>query len=436
MSRLPPISGISGTSGIDRRSFLDVGLRVGSSALLGALSARWLTGSAHAKASPAGAGARAQACIVLWLNGGPSHLDTFDPKPGTATGGPFKAISTKIKGVSLCEHLPGLAEQAQHLAVIRGLTSKEGNHQRAQFLLHTGYSPNPTVDHPGLGSWISEELADPAFALPSFVTIKGPSIGAGFLGVQHGPFVVQEPGKPPENTNYPREVDFVRFLRRKSALAYLETHFQGETADLKVKERQTVADKAVRMMYAPKLKAFELADEPDALRAAYGDNDFGKGCLLARRLVQAGVKYVEVVLDGWDTHKDNFEKTTALMRTLDPAMSTLLRDLDERKMLHSTLILCMGEFGRTPQINPNDGRDHYPQAFSALLAGGGVRGGIVYGQTDAEGRNVVEKPVKVPDLFATATTLLGIDPDKEFSTPLGRPVTITDNGQPIPELMM
>lgn len=411
---------------IPRRTFL----KLGTGAFLGSLLGR--RARAQAKLPPA----KARACIVLWMNGGPSHLDTFDPKPGTRTGGPFKAIPTRAPGVQICEHLPALAEQAQHLAIVRGLTSREGNHQRAQYLLHTGYPPNPTVDYPGLGSWLSEELSDPSFPLPSFVTIQGPSAGAGFLGTQHGPFLVQDPAQPPENTNYPRDVDFVRFLRRKAALSYLEDRFLKATSDLRVRSRQAVYDKAIRMMYAPRLEAFELAGEWETRKSAYGDSDFGRGCLLARRLVQAGVRCVEVVLDGWDTHENNFQRTAALMKVLDPAMAALLGDLEEYGLLSSTLVVWMGDFGRTPKINPREGRDHYPQAFSAVLAGGGVRGGQAYGQTDDTGEKVVDRALKVPDLFATLMTLLGIDPDKEFRTSLGRPVSITQNGQPIRDLMV
>jgi uncharacterized protein (DUF1501 family) len=403
-----------------------------SGGLLGLLGARL----APSRARAAAAHAQAKACIVLWLNGGPSHLDTWDPKPGAATGGPFKAIATSAPAIQICEHLPQVAEQAHHLAILRGMTSREGNHDRAQHLLHTGYVPNPTVSFPSLGGWVSAELGAPDAELPNFVSIGGPSASAGFLGVQNGPFVVANPSQPIANTSYPRNLDFVRFLRRKAALEQLESQFAVETGDAKVKGRQAVYAKAVRMMYAPRLRAFEIADEPDAVKAAYGDSDFGRGCLMARRLVEAGVKLVEVVLDGWDTHQNNFERTKKLMGALDPAMATLVRDLGERKLLGSTLILCLGEFGRTPKINDSDGRDHFPAAWSAVLAGGGVRGGVVHGATSGEGDRVVSAQTVVPDLFATAATLLGMDPDKTVTTPLGRPVSLTDSGKAIHEILV
>ncbi|HZT40675.1 MAG TPA: DUF1501 domain-containing protein [Chthonomonadaceae bacterium] len=416
------------SSAIDRRGLFKVGM----GGLLSLLLAQWLDPRMAYAQGPA---PKAKACILLWMNGGPSQLDTWDPKPGTDTGGSFKAIPTRVKEVSICEHLPMLADQADHLAIIRSMTSREGNHQRAQYLMHTGYAPNPTVTHPSLGAWVSEELGSPQAELPDFVSISGPSFGAGFLGVQYGPLVVQNPNQLPQNVAFAPNVTPGRFEMRRSALDMLESDFAAQTRDNKVKGREAVYGRAIRMMRSPKLKAFDISEEPDAVKAAYGDSNFGRGCLMARRLVEAGVKFVEVVLDGWDTHQDNFNRTTKLMGALDPAMSTLIKELADRHLLDSTLILWMGEFGRTPKINPNEGRDHYPQAWSAALAGGGVRGGQAYGQTDAEGMKVVDKPVVVPDLFATIATLLGLDPSKSFMTPVGRPIAITEKGKPIRELI-
>jgi uncharacterized protein (DUF1501 family) len=406
---------------MNRRAFLK--------SSLGGLLAAWAFSPRKLLAgAPA---ARAKACILLWMNGGPSHVDTWDPKAGSR----FKPIATAVPDIQICEHLPQLAAQAGKLAILRGLSSKEGNHDRAQHLLHTGYAPNPTVAYPSLGSWVLEELGDSKHQLPGFVSINGPSEGAGFLGVEHAPFVVFNPAQPPQNTAHARNVDMVRFLQRRSALDALEGGFQLETGDPKVKSRQEVYAKAVRMMYSEKLKAFDLADESAPVRARYGDHNFGRGCLMARRLVEAGVKFVEVVLDGWDTHADNFGRTRTLMGTLDPAMATLIAELEERKLLDSTLIVTVGEFGRTPKINEREGRDHHPQSFSAVLAGAGVRGGIVHGATDDEGARVVKDPSSVPDLMATIASLLGVDPAREMRTPRGRPITLTDGGKPISQIL-
>ncbi len=412
----------------NRRGFLKVGM----GGLLSMMFAQWLDPrTALADPQPK----KAKACILLWMNGGPSHIDTWDPKPGATTGGVFKSIKTRAEGVEICEHMPMIADQAHHLAIVRGMTSREGNHQRAQYLMHTGYAPNPTISHPSLGGWVSEELGDPKFDLPSFVSISGPSIGAGFLGVQYGPLVIQTPGQPPQNIAFARNVNVSRFQQRQAALGMLESGFAHETGDGKVRGRDEVYAKAVRMMQSPRLKAFDIEGEPEAVKTAYGDTNFGRGCLMARRLVESGVKFVEVVLDGWDTHNDNFNRTTKLMGTYDPAMATLLKDLEERKLLDSTLVIWMGEFGRTPKINGNEGRDHFPSAWSAVLAGGGVRGGQAHGQTDADGAKVVDKQVIVPDLFATISTLLGMDPTKSFATPVGRPISITEKGTPVKELI-
>jgi uncharacterized protein (DUF1501 family) len=413
---------------VGRRRFL----AIGASSFFGLLVAETVssrTARADAPSPPA------TACIVLWLNGGPSHLDTFDPKPGTANGGPFKAIKTKAPGLLLSQHLPLLADQANHIALVRGMTSREGSHQRGRYLLHTGYAPNPTVAHPALGAWVSSKLGDPNSDLPEFVALAGPSAGGGILGVQNGPFVVLQPGNVPANVGHAPGVGDARFERRRAGLEMLEQRFATETGDAKVEGRRQVYAKAERLMASSRVKAFDLSSEPAAAQAAYGDSDFGRGCLTARRLVESGVKYVEVQLDGWDTHKDNFTRTKTLMGQLDPALSALLHDLAQRKMLEHTLVACFGEFGRTPKINGNDGRDHYPLAWTALLAGGSIRGGYVHGQTNEDGSSVVSGKVEVKDLFATVAVELGLNPDASVMSPIGRPIGVTDNGTPVKEIV-
>jgi uncharacterized protein (DUF1501 family) len=416
---------------MNRRSFLQAG-----ASGLGALWLADLAGERRAAAEEAKRPARADACIVLWLNGGPSHVDTFDPKPGTKGGGPFRAIATRAAGVKFAEHLPRLAEQAHRLAVVRGMTSLEGNHQRARFLAHTGYSPNPTVEHPALGAWVSARRADAHADLPAFVAVGGPSAGGGFLGVQRGPFIVPDAGAPPANVHPARRVDAPRLDDRRAALGFLEARFAAETDDPKVAARRAVYEEAAALMRSPHLGAFDLASEPEKTRQGYGDSDFGRGCLLARRLVEAGVKYVEVQLDGWDTHKDNFTRVQRKLGELDPAAAALLADLEARRLLDRTLVVVMGEFGRTPAINPDEGRDHHPKAWSVLLAGGGVRGGVVHGKTDAAGESVVEGATRVPDLFATMATQLGLDPDETVQTRVGRPIAVTDGGTPIRAVLL
>jgi hypothetical protein len=428
---MPTIAACAGPSlALGRRSFIAGGL----GAALGAAIPTWQL-RAIEQAASGGKKGRGKACILLWMNGGPSHLDTFDPKPGTKTGGEFKAIDTRIKGVKFSEHLPLVAEQADKLAVIRSMTTKEGNHDRAGYLVHTGYAPSTTLQHPSLGAWVSHELGDEAAELPNFVSIRGPSIGAGFLGVQHSPFAIQKPAEGVRNLPLTKDVDADRFSRRLEALATLQDGFRAETGRREIAAHDVVYQKAVRLMRSSLVKAFDIKEEPQAAREKYGDSDFGRGCLMARRLVESGVKFIEVTLDGWDTHIDNFSGVRNLCRDLDPAMAALLGDLTERKLLDDTLVICMGEFGRTPAINAAHGRDHYPAAWSAVLAGGGSRDCLAYGSTDGEGAKIESNPVTVPDLFATIATLLGIDPKREEMSPVGRPIAVSDGGSPIKALL-
>jgi hypothetical protein len=429
------------THRIHRRQLLRGSLAGSLAAALGlGLSGTRRNAQAQEKEAQSGAQPEAEplpivatSLVVLWMNGGPSHIDTFDPKEGRA-GGPFDTIATRQPGLRICEHLPQIAEQADKLAVVRSLTSKEGNHQRARRLGHTGYVPNPTVSHPSLGAWVSRERGRSG-DLPSFVSIAGPSAGAGFLGVSHGPFVHRRAGDLPEDVAYGFGVDADRFGRRAAALGFLEDRFAAQTGAPDVTARRRVYDEANRMMHSPSLSAFDLDDEPQAVRDAYGDSDFGRGCLLARRLVEAKVPVVEVTLDGWDTHQNNFERSRALMGDLDPAMATLVRELDERDLLETTLVVWMGDFGRTPNINAREGRDHHPRAQSVVLAGGGIRGGIVHGQTDERGDRVVKDPLTMPNLFATLAWQLGVDPAKTLTTPGGRPVSVTDRGSVVRDLV-
>jgi len=412
---------------LPRRTLLSLGL-----AAMGAAALRRSSRDAFAEAAkPAPA---AESIIVLWMNGGPSHIDTFDPKPGRKVMGPLKAISTSIPGVQIGEHLPLLAREAQRFAILRGLSSKEGSHERAQSLGHTGYSPNPTAAYPSLGSWTSKSLGRREPELPAYVSIGGPGGSPGFFGQTHAPFIVSTPGEAPDNTDM--GVSEERFKRRTEALTMLEDGFFKKTAGPLVPERRAVYDSAFRLMRSAKLRAFDLEDEPEAAVAAYGKTAFGRGCLTARRLVEVGVRYVEVTLDGWDTHKDNFGRVKSLCGTLDPAMSSLIRDLADRKLLDKTLVLCMGEFGRTPTISSSDeGRDHHPAAFSAVLAGGGIRGGQVVGQTDEDGAKVVADKLSQADLFATLASRLGLDPNETVQASSGRPITLTDGGMVIDKLV-
>jgi hypothetical protein len=405
-----------------RRDVLKLGL---GSALFAGLGLRMVHGATST-------GGRARSIILLYMEGGPSQLDTFDPKPGRPTGGEFQAIATSVAGVQISEHLPQLAKRMDRIALLRTVSSVEGNHERARYLLHAGYSPQGGVRHPSLGAILGSER--PKAKLPSYVSVGGPGQDAGFLGAAFDPFPVRDPAKPVRYLT--SVVEDTRFDDRIAIWRDLEDDFAATHPGPLADGRRAVGEEAVAMMRAPDAAAFSLATEPPALRAAYGETSFGLGCLMARRLVEAGVPFVEVTLRGWDTHKDNFETVKKLSVDLDAGMSALLDDLKSRGLLETTLVVWCGEFGRTPKINDAAGRDHYPQCFTVALAGGGVRGGQAVGRSDADGVAIAERPLSVPDVFRTAATLVGLDPDKKRIAPSGRPIqTVDASGKIITELV-
>ena len=376
----------------------------------------------------------AKHCIVLFMNGGASQLDTFDPKPKSKNGGPFAAIPTSVKGIQFSEHLPLVAEQAHHLAIIRSMVSREGNHERARYLLHTGYAPDNTVNHPPLGSITSHYLENNASNLPSSVNINSPTYASGFLGATHDAFLVNDPSKPVEDLAYPAQMDTHRFRQRLKMLNAIEKDFIAKRTGRSTEAHQAIYKKADELINSPNIQAFHLSEEPIAIREAYGMNKFGQGCLMARRLIEAGVNFVEVSLDGWDTHENNFQRTEELLNVVDPAFAMLLKDLEERALLDRTLVLWLGEFGRTPKINTNEGRDHHTNGWTSVIAGGGIRGGQVIGSTDADGTKVLTDAIGVPDLFASLCFALGIDARAENYSRSGRPIRVANDGNVIEEL--
>jgi hypothetical protein len=373
-----------------------------------------------------------KACILLWMAGGPSQFETFDPKPGAETQGVTRAIPTAVPGVSVAEHWQKTAGVTNELAIIRSMTSKEGNHGRATYLLHTGYAPSGGVVHPGFGSIVASELGQPDFDLPQFVSIQGESIGPSFLGVQHAPFIVTDPNRPPDNLATPVAGD--RLQRRLGLLKELEGPFARSGAADQVRDHQSLYEQTAHMVLSPRVKAFDLAAEPEKVREAYGRTSFGQGCLMARRLVEAGVTFVEVQSTGWDTHGNELPALKKLIPPVDQGMAALLSDLRQRDLLDNTLVIWMGEFGRTPLINLTAGRDHFPKAFNMALSGCGVKGGRVIGATDKLGTEVVDRPVLVPDLFCTFCEALGINPRRENQSNVGRPIKIVEDGEAVKEV--
>ena len=381
---------------------------------------------------------KTKSCILLWMDGGPSHKDTFDMKPDSAGAGEFKPIKTNAAGIEISEHLPKLAKQMNHAAILRGMSTGEGAHGRAKYYMHTGYKEGVGgLVYPSIGSIASAELGDPNFPLPSFVNIGNRSYGAGFLGAKHQPIIIGDPQRGVENLK--PLVDAKQFDNRVGLLEEMEQAFHRDYQADSAVDHRTTYERAVTLMKSKEAKAFDLSLEPASSKAAYGTSKFGEGCLLARRLVETGVKFVEVGLGGWDTHQDNFDRVKNLSGQVDPAMSALIADLKERGLLDSTLVIWMGEFGRTPNINTRGakpGRDHFPRAWSTVLAGGGIKGGQAIGKTDKEGATVVERQTSALDFMATVCQILGINYNKQNTAPTGRPIRIVDKGaNPIKELL-
>ncbi len=371
---------------------------------------------------------RPRSLITIWLSGGPSQLETWDPHPGTKIGGPTKSIVTTIPGVEIASSFPMLAEQMHHLAVIRSLVSKEGDHDRATYLVKTGFRLDPTLRHPSVGAIVAHALPNEDLAIPPVISLGYDNhlSRGGYLGGRFDALRVREPGSSGEDLNA-----WLADPRQQRRLTNLDVVAQAFSRGRKLLVDRTLhsqnVDAALKMMTSDQLKSLQLEDEPQSVRDTYGDSNFGRGCLVARRLVESGVRAVEVTLQNFDTHNQNFSQHRELSAILDPAFASLLKDLSDRDLLASTVVLCLGEFGRTPQINAADGRDHWPHGFSCLLGGGDLRSGVRLGATDPSGnRKMPDDPIPVPDLYATVLKALGIDPTHQLDTPVGRPMRYSD----------
>ena len=391
-------------------------------------------------------------CILLWMSGGPSQMETFDPKPGHENGGPTEAIQTNVPGVQIAQNLPELAKVADELAIVRSMSTKEGDHTRATYFMHTGYLPQGPIRYPTIGSFLAKELIDDTCDLPSFVSVNpfrafSPAAYApGFLGPSWSPLVVNSRMTGDEDN---RQVSFeVSNLKpsnsvtagqmdaRLSLLSSLEHDFTARRSGAPAASHVEAYQQAVRMMKSEAVGAFNLDEEDDVLRDAYGRNPFGQGCLLARRLIESGVSFVEVNLSsaegagggaGWDTHAENFDAVSGLCGPLDPAFATLTTDLKDRGLLEDTLIVWMGEFGRTPKINDNNGRDHWPKSWSTALAGAGIKTGQAFGATSEDGAEIADDPVTVQNLIATICAALDIEPATTNLSNVGRPIPLADH---------
>jgi hypothetical protein len=388
-----------------------------------------------------------RSCLLLWMAGGPTQTDTFDLKTGHENGGPFKPISTSISGVTVSEHLPGVAKWMDRLAVVRSMSTKEGDHGRATDHLRSGYLPQGPIQFPVLGSLVSNEHGVPSGDLPNYVSIlpRGlfrPGISpAGFLGPNHAPLVVAGDGDGEtrlkvENLSLPKGVDGNQQSRRLALLEQAQSRFLEARPGTSANAHRTAYERASRLMSTSAAEAFDLDGESVDIQDSYGRSQFGQGCLLARRLIERGVPFVEVTLGGWDTHNDNFTSVQTLCGTLDKAWAALMDDLQSRGLLETTMIVWMGEFGRTPVINPQQGRDHYPKAWSVVLGGAGIRGGSVVGRTSEDGLTVEDRPLTTPDLLATICTGLGLDPRKQNISNVARPIRLVDpEGKAVSEIL-
>ena len=423
-------------------------VKAAMSGLLGISSAGWL--SSMASALEKSTASRKRHCVLLWMSGGPSQIDTFDLKPNHGNGGEFKEISTSVPGLKISEHLPSLAQHAEHLAILRGVSTKEGDHARGTYLMRTGQRPGSPVRYPTIGSSISKELHNDEISLPNYISINPtPQIipaafGPGFLGPRYAAATVGgqagpgPQGNPPaegfaqlrvDNLNLPENISAEQAMQRQELWRVLQTGFSAKRSASAIRSQDTVYQKAMSLMTSDEVAAFDLEEEQDSVRAAYGRGRFGQGCLVARRLIERGVPFVEVSLGnglGWDTHQNNFELVQRLSEELDRGWGMLLTDLKERGLLEDTTILWMGEFGRTPQINNMRGRDHFPNAWTCVLSGGGIQGGQAHGSTTKDGMEVADGKVSEADVLATLCEAVGIDPETENVSPIGRPHKIAE----------
>jgi len=426
---------------VTRRRFLQFG-GLGVATLLGMPVRDLMAASDQAKADWASGSARpgayqkatAEHVILLWMGGGMSHIDTWDPKPGRPTAGEFKPIKTSASGVEISEILPHTATQMKHASLVRSITARNGDHGGATYTMMTGYAPAPQFTHPAMGSIVVHER-EQIGELPAFVSVNGRAGSAGYLGHKHEAYFIGAPGQPDPYLSLHEGVTQARAERRMALLREANAKFEAAKGDPSLGAIDQSYAAAVNFMNSPALKALDLDQEKDSVREAYGHSGFGRGTLLARRLVEHGVRFVQVSQGGFDTHSDNFTKMREIGSVIDPAIACLIRDLASSGLLEKTLVVQLSEFGRTPRINGEAGRDHHPRVFSALFAGGGVKPGLVIGSSDEDGVNPAERPVRISDIPATILAALGVDPTKHVTTPIGRPMKLVNDGQPVNELM-
>ena len=411
-----------------RRSFV-------KGAAAGLLGVSMMTEESFAATRPVNKNPKAKSIIYLYMSGGLSHIDSFDVKPENSNvRGESSALKSNADGVRVSKFFPNMAKQMNKVAIINSLTTTQGAHAQGNYFMHTSYESRGTIVHPHIGSWVSK-LSPSKLTLPTNVKVRpGGTLGGGWMGGKHAALPVDNPKEGIKYSKRHRTVKEEEFNKRVSILESMNREFQQTYRQKSVKEYSETYKDAIGLMSSKDLDAFDIMKEKETTRKAYGDNPFGQGVLLARRLVERGVKFVEVNLGGWDHHDNIYGRFASNAATLDQAMAALLGELSSKGLLESTLVVLATEFGRTPVINVNSGRDHYPKAFTGLLAGGGIKGGQIYGKTDKDGMNVVENKVKVPDFNATIAYAMGYDLNKKLTSPNGRPFTFADKGKPVTSL--
>lgn len=413
--------------GMTRRHFMKHA--AGASALVGSALAMGHSLRLHAEELKK----NRKSAILLWMGGGPATIDLWDLKPGAPTGGPFKPISTS-GDVQICEHLPMVAQQMHNLAIVRSMSTREADHDRGRYYMHTGFVPNPNIEHPSYGAVIAHELMSqrPELEIPPFISVGGASEGPGFLGMAWSPFTVGSDGRV---NDLDMGLDDRRLVQRMKALELIEKGFISQQRGIAAEDHQKILYKTLNLMTSQQMEAFRIEQEPEAVRERYGDSPFGRGCLMARRLVEVGVPFIEVDLGGWDNHQGihNILQNQRLP-VLDQAMSALVADLEQRAMLEDTAIIWMGEFGRTPRINGDAGRDHWARSWSVVVGGAGMKGGTAVGSTSADGTEVETEPYSAEDVMASVCKALGISLETTYTSKNGRPMKIANGGKVIREL--
>ncbi len=417
-------------SGMNRRHFMKH--MAGASAL--AAPAIGFTNTLRANATELAKNHKS--AIMLWMGGGPSTMDIWDLKPGAPTGGEFNKIATSAPGVEISEHMPMMAKNMDKMAIVRSMSTREADHMRGRYYMHTGYVPNPNMEHPSYGAVLANQLspAVPNLEIPPFVSVGGGSEGPGFLGMTWAPFVVSSNG---DVRNLRMNIPEDRLVQRMAMLDSLEKGFIGERRGQSAEDHEKVLKKTLALMTSKQMEAFKVMSEPTEVRERYGNNGFGNGCLMARRLVEQGVSFVEVDLGGWDNHANIFQTLSRTnLPTLDKAMSALVEDLDQRGLLKDTAIIWMGEFSRTPRINGTNGRDHWARSWSVVVGGGKISGGTVVGKTNDEGTEVDGTPYTSEDVMASVCHALDIPLSTTFTSNNGRPMKIANSGKLIKELFV